>query len=348
MRYPDLWFEDGDIILSAENAHAELRMFCVHKRTLSIHSPVFLRIFKLPAMLPPNDDFIEEIDGVKVMKVKEPSIDWATLLRCLYHPQNMPFKKEEPTVNVDMAGLLRVCKKYAFNELYATAVHQLMYEWPTSLAIFDEHETRIRTLGIAHHAAGGRIDGQYLDDALPEPVAIIKLAQEFNIPSLLPAAFYALSCVRPTANYDTFHSPLARLLPDAAQQLTNLKRSARWPLLTSADLLRLARGQDRMRSPSALFALFDKYYPEAVAARKPDCTARYNKYLRAVRDTTAETHDILGALTYLRIYVTDPASPVKACACCTKCVLVMITMLRLTFWLSLPELFGFPEVKTTK
>ncbi|KAJ7636135.1 hypothetical protein DFH06DRAFT_1100234 [Mycena polygramma] len=329
-KYPGLWFKDGDIILSPGTPDADCLRFLVHKKILSRHSPQFAAMFHHPS---------EAISGIRFFQVNDRVEDLAVLLRCLYYPNDLPFKRDKPTINLDR--LLRICKKYRISDLAASVIAQLKFEWPTSLALWEVHETRVRKLGIAHAAApDGLIDGQYLDDRFPEPASIIRLAREFNIPELLPAAFYALSLISPSAAYDTYHTPATRALPHHAAKLARLARSARWGLLMPPDLLCLAKGRDFLRSRKALTQILEK------PTRSAACRAGCDTLLAALRDLAEETHDILGALTYLRLYITDPVNPPKLCAVCAKGLCDEIAALRLRIWVNFPHWAGL-DVKCT-
>ncbi|KAJ6581148.1 hypothetical protein B0H19DRAFT_1060806 [Mycena capillaripes] len=342
MNYPGLWFEDGDIIIYPSTTSAESPSFLVHKHRLSVHSPIFSEIFHNSCAV--QQESIEAVEDVQILQVNDPVKDLAVLLRCLYYPLNMPFNREEPTVDVDLGGLLRLCRKYQISHLAASVIYQLKFEWPTSLSIWEEHETRIRKLGIAHaNAPQGQINGQYLDDRFPEPASIINIAREFGIPELLPVAFYTLSLISPSVNYDTFHAPAAWLLPECAARLARGTRSARWTLLSPADLLCVAKGQDQLRSQKTLTKVFEK------PTRSADCTPGCDALFVALRDLAEETHDILGALTYLRLYISEPerAPKMKICPGCAKGVCNIISALRLHIWLNLPRWFGVPDVEFT-
>ncbi|KAJ7089729.1 hypothetical protein B0H15DRAFT_269397 [Mycena belliarum] len=346
MQHPTLFFDDGDIVLSANTPIGEPWRFRVHRLTLSTHSPVFARILNERSQVEQVDtDGIQAVDNVRSLKISEPAVDLAALLQCLYYPNDMPFKLEEPTVKVDLAGLLRLCKKYDFVQLVSQVVDQLKYEWPTSLALYEVHESRVREMGIAHAAAPqGLIDRKYLDDRLPEPASIIRLSHEFNIPELLPAALYALALISPTADYDTFHSRAARMSPELAGKLARLTRSARWSLLIPADLRALAIGRDQLRSSRALTRVFEARPHGATCAS--GCAA----LLAALRSLADDTHDILGALTYLRLYISEPerAPKLKICAQCAAVTCRTIAVLRLRIWTSLPLWFKVAGVKCTE
>ena len=75
-------------------------------------------------------------------------------------------------------------------------------DWPRTLAEWDRLEAEIDYMMEEHQDDKnedyyGRVDGLFLDQRLPEPAAAIRLALEFGIPSILPAAFYTLAQTTP-------------------------------------------------------------------------------------------------------------------------------------------------------
>lgn len=74
--HPDLWFDDGSIILVAEQT-----MFKVHRSTLCIHSNVFTDMFGIPQ---PSDDIT--LEKCPIVRMPDPAKDVACLLKTLYDP----------------------------------------------------------------------------------------------------------------------------------------------------------------------------------------------------------------------------------------------------------------------
>lgn len=68
------WFEDGNIILQAENTQ-----FKVHRGVLAKHSPVFADLFQVPQ--PTNEPVV---DGCPVVQIPDSAGDVADMLCCLY------------------------------------------------------------------------------------------------------------------------------------------------------------------------------------------------------------------------------------------------------------------------
>ena len=75
-RHPDLWYDDGSIVLKAETT-----LFRVHRTTLSAHSTVFSDMFSIPQ--PPDQDAIE---GCTVICLPDTAYDMEFLLRALTNP----------------------------------------------------------------------------------------------------------------------------------------------------------------------------------------------------------------------------------------------------------------------
>ena len=75
-RHPDLWFDDGSIVLNVETT-----LFRVHRTTLSKHSTVFEDMFSIPQ--PPDQATIE---GCPIVKKPDSARDFAYLLKALYDP----------------------------------------------------------------------------------------------------------------------------------------------------------------------------------------------------------------------------------------------------------------------
>lgn len=88
----------------------------------------------------------------------------------------------------------------------------------------------------------GKINGLFCDDRFPEPASAIRIARLYNIPDILPAAYYELFSID-----DVQHDWDGLRKPDAEHSLhlQNLGRTARWQLLDAADLIRLIRMQQK-------------------------------------------------------------------------------------------------------
>ncbi|KAJ7850028.1 hypothetical protein B0H14DRAFT_2582226 [Mycena olivaceomarginata] len=233
----------------------------------------------------------------RLLQVDDRAEDLAVLLSCLYY-LNLPFGLDKPTVTVDLGALLRLCRKYQISSLAAKIIAQLKFEWPTSLSIYDKHETRVRNASIAHASApDGQSPANTSTTSSPSPPPSSASPANSTSPSSSPRRSTPLSLISPSADYAALH---ARLRPDrATAQLARGGRSARWALLAPGDLLSLAKGQDQLRSHKTLTRAFETH------AHAPACSAGWDVLLGALRELLERTNDVLGALTYLRLYVAD-------------------------------------------
>ena len=91
--------------------------------------------------------------------------------------------------------LLHLCRTYKVTSLRTRIIQFLEQEWPRSLIPWDQRERHICTLAAQHPPAvdGSIHNGPYLDDLLPEPAAVVRIARVYDIPSILPVALFELS-----------------------------------------------------------------------------------------------------------------------------------------------------------
>lgn len=76
-RSPELWFEDGSVVL-----HVESTLFRVHRSILSSNSEVFRDMFSVPQ--PPMNVSEGVIDGCPVVHLPDHAVDWTHVLSALY------------------------------------------------------------------------------------------------------------------------------------------------------------------------------------------------------------------------------------------------------------------------
>lgn len=71
----DIWFEDGNIILQAQNTQ-----FRIHRGIVALHSRVFKGMFPIP--LPEGEPLV---DGCPLVHVFDDPEDWRNLLDIIYN-----------------------------------------------------------------------------------------------------------------------------------------------------------------------------------------------------------------------------------------------------------------------
>ncbi|KAJ7070057.1 hypothetical protein C8F01DRAFT_1115117, partial [Mycena amicta] len=137
-----------------------------------MHSTVFHDMFMMP--LPPDEPLV---DNCPVVVLSGDSVeDWMHLLAAMF-PTSY-FREPQAEILV-VAALLRLAKKYDIPVLRKEFLSRLKHEFPTTLLEFDEVE------GWQHISPG--------HSANHTLVALINLAREMGLYSILPTMFYSLN-----------------------------------------------------------------------------------------------------------------------------------------------------------
>lgn len=146
--------------------------------------------------------------------------------------RSLVFKRHDPNTPLTVSGVLRLAGKYLIQPLYHRLVQQVCDDWPTTLDDYDVQQAELdmfRQVTSGHGPHKFTPDGGRLADVIPEPVSAILFAQEFDCPQILPAAFYSLSLIPLTDDWD-----------DKSDWPPNPR--ARWSLFDRENLLRYTRG----------------------------------------------------------------------------------------------------------
>ncbi|KAJ7353587.1 hypothetical protein DFH08DRAFT_857177 [Mycena albidolilacea] len=157
----DIWYDDGSVVLQAEATQ-----FRVHWSILSLHSTFFRDMRTLPQ---PADE--QSVEGCPVVELHDSSTDLKILLRVLYDPL---FNDRAPFLD-DLASIIRLGRKYNFENLLASAVQRLTYEHPTTL---DEFEKLLDETGWYRPT-------KYIGICFD----VINVAQENGLLAVLPSAY---------------------------------------------------------------------------------------------------------------------------------------------------------------
>ncbi|KAH9934530.1 uncharacterized protein BXZ73DRAFT_89614 [Epithele typhae] len=213
--HPRLYFDNGDIVLIAPRLSTTSSpcAFRVHKHVLSDQSAIFSHLFEDAA--PERSDMH---DGVPLIHLGDDAEDISLLLTSLYFPSELSFQPLTPSNLLSLTTILRLADKYFMDDLRAHLISQVTSDWPTTLEAWDARQASLRALPIA--VARRRA---------PEPVTAIAFARAFDVPSLLPAAFYQLAT---TAHGRAWGRALRVRTPPA-----------HWDDLPSDDWMRWARGR---------------------------------------------------------------------------------------------------------
>lgn len=197
-----------------------------------------------------------------------------------------------------MRSLLSLATKYQVDGIRRRIVEFVKEDWPQDLEEWHLFRAQFDSrLNFSHVAMQGEFSNA-AEDYFPEPASALRLAIDFGITSILPAAYYrlAISSVQLQRGEDF----------DGQGQM-----SARWDLLERTDWLRLTRGKELLFiAAEDLHAKLSQWVhvsqckhqkctnaaddPEHVFgwmldaefARKPDLLAKIFESLEGVMETT--------------------------------------------------------------
>ncbi|KAJ7274464.1 hypothetical protein B0H12DRAFT_399869 [Mycena haematopus] len=160
-RSPDVWFEDGTIILEAESIQ-----FKVFKGILAANSTVFNDML-IVGSIPENNDMVE---GCPVVHVFDSALDMKHFLKALHHVGY--YDPAETKDFLLIAAILRLSTKYNVDILRRRALAHISSLYPTTLQEWDLRKDTAMEVFNAR------------------PFAVLLLAKETGHQALLPACMY--------------------------------------------------------------------------------------------------------------------------------------------------------------
>ncbi|KZP23501.1 hypothetical protein FIBSPDRAFT_823475 [Athelia psychrophila] len=168
----NIWFEDGNIVLQAEQTR-----YKVYRGTLAQNSTVFNDMLSFPQPSGPASDR-EMVEGCPVVQLSDSAKDVGFVLRALFQrgfaPTGKPLKIEV------VAAFLRLGKKYDIEVLRVEALERIFGEVATTLDEMLSNTNKPKRL----------IEAGFFRN-LPLPwVDILNLAREHDLQSVLPLALY--------------------------------------------------------------------------------------------------------------------------------------------------------------
>ncbi|KAF7353758.1 BTB domain-containing protein [Mycena venus] len=136
-RVIDLWFEDGNVVIQAEDYQ-----FCLFRSFLTTRSPIFKDTFSIPQ---PED--AERINGCPVLRIHDSASDAAHFFKAIFDSETfLPWPA--PTTFEKIAAILRLSTKYEVEYLRRRALDHLSSGYPTSLAQWRENELPLATFPV--------------------------------------------------------------------------------------------------------------------------------------------------------------------------------------------------------
>ncbi|KAI1788492.1 hypothetical protein LXA43DRAFT_640779 [Ganoderma leucocontextum] len=164
-RDPDLWFEDGNIILLSRDT-----AFRVYRGLLTRHSVIFRDLF---AVAQPSNS--ETMESCPVVHISDPPDDLRHLLRALCGLRKFPIISGERMEFAELAALVRMSHKYHVEDLHSRSMHHLKSYFTNELSTWDSA------------GADGNLS---LHITPPDAIAAVNLARLTHTDSVLPTALY--------------------------------------------------------------------------------------------------------------------------------------------------------------
>ncbi|KLO13582.1 hypothetical protein SCHPADRAFT_852288 [Schizopora paradoxa] len=257
-RHDTLWFSDGNVVLSAvEESTGDAIVFRIHKSSLAKQSKVFESMFKLPQGKNTDGGVVEAYGGLKLPLVRVPDAaeDVEALLEALYDPLPLFQKPLFSDTPLRLRRALHMASKYLMDDLRLKLIRIVEYEWPNDLDNMEEKD-RIMDDIIDRHEGFFAVT-HWPAHFIPEPAAAIALAEDFDIPTILPFAYYDLLRCSPGSNWD---EDFDKEIEDAMFRFKVTKmggKSARWDTLSANSLLKTLQLQEYIeRQYNTQFQMF--------------------------------------------------------------------------------------------
>ena len=128
---------------------------------------------------------------------------------------------------------MKLATKYQIDSLRSRIIDILHDSWPQTFEQWLRLQSEEEIMRKTHNEQlNNTVDGKFLDDRLPEPASAVRFARDFDVPSVLPYAYYSLAGRHYMAEWYILRGdPKNRETLEAT-----LLRTARWTVLEPIDL----------------------------------------------------------------------------------------------------------------
>ncbi|KAJ6623706.1 hypothetical protein B0H10DRAFT_1873027 [Mycena sp. CBHHK59/15] len=166
IRVQELWFNDGNLVVQAEN-----HLYRVTKGILAARSPIFSDMLSFPQ--PPDSDLV---DGCPAVRLPDSAGDVTVFLKAIFDSSFF----EPPPSSAELSGILgvlRLSHKYDVQYLRRRALLHLETAYPVTLEAYDARETA----STFTRTSTGHI-------------LVAEVAQQVEAQWIVPCALYRASC----------------------------------------------------------------------------------------------------------------------------------------------------------
>ncbi|KAJ7435943.1 hypothetical protein FB451DRAFT_1153424 [Mycena latifolia] len=324
-RDPELWFEDGNLVLQAGNSQ-----FRVYRGILAARSPIFQDMLSFPQ--PPDS---EMVDGCPLVRLPDAENEVSEFLKAIFIPEYfLPFPA---LTKFDIiVGCLRLSHKYEVDYLRRRALIHLSSRYRTTLSEWDSGLNSYSYSCSSDLSPLRLISWMWPDDDTFQ-ICVIQLAREVDALWLLPTAFYDLSSSFNNAWHggglgrEIFHSAVYNGTP------TSLSVQDQDCFLQGHTIQTRATTRDIVK--------FLFYPPDIEGCTSSACSGNRLNRLRVEWD---DLHD--NSPPPLDVWVEDDWESLEEDVCRT-CIAVLRRThaeARQAFWDALPEMYGLPPWEELK
>ncbi|KDR79569.1 hypothetical protein GALMADRAFT_277900 [Galerina marginata CBS 339.88] len=222
-RSTEFWFEDGNIIIQAETTQ-----YRVHRGVIARHSKVFRDMTGLPQ---PDTSSESLLEGCPIVYLTDSPMDWKNVFKLLYDTE--PTYKATDVLELSIiSSMLRLGRKYEFEQLYNAAIDRIQLDLPNSVDQWEEFFGK----DIDQKS---RLDGK--------EVELLNILVDMDIQSLLPVAY--LLCIQ-NISLENMFCPVTSLDGGISH-------------LSQESIKTLVLGRDKLRSaiPKRKYDWFTNYHP---------------------------------------------------------------------------------------
>ncbi|EJF62583.1 hypothetical protein BD309DRAFT_1016669 [Dichomitus squalens] len=164
-RDPELWWEDGNIILLCRDT-----AFRMYRGLLARQSVIFRDLF---AMAQPSNS--ETMESCPVVHISDSPDDLRHLLRALCGLRKFPIIPGERMEFAELAALIRMSYKYHVEDVHSRSMHHLKLYFTNDLSTWD---------------SAGADGNLFVHITPPDAIAAVNLARLTHADSVLPTALY--------------------------------------------------------------------------------------------------------------------------------------------------------------
>ncbi|PSR71219.1 hypothetical protein PHLCEN_2v12873 [Hermanssonia centrifuga] len=280
----------------------------------------------------------EQYDGVPLVHFPDDSVDdFIDLLQVLYDPSALYLKLGTKTLNPDIlvsvAGLMRIADKYLIDSIVVSIAKRVKMDWPVTLEQWDNTLACIRQPEKCDHSQA---------HLLHDPLAAIRFATKFDIPEILPAAFYHLATI--DADGSLKQKDKYGLAPP------------RWKLLDPENQMRFIIGRERLykvaltnvnkefdKSGSSIQPFLVLYKGHSIKCTEKMEGQRWRVYEDFLKAGFSQRLDPLRLFQELRKSFTSP----DLCGACLELLGGNLQRQREDIWRRLPEFFDLQVPKSS-